>query len=80
MADTINVKVVKDDGWKAVKVGPSTGVFSCGTSYQFCQSATPPTVDFIGHRVGNADMIAYSVNTETLYVKCDNGVVVLTED
>lgn len=65
MANTINVNVNKSDGWKAVKTSPSAGVFSCGSSYEFCQLDTPPADDFVGHRVTNALLVNYTLTTET---------------
>ena len=83
MTDTINVPVVKANGWTAVQTaaGAETGSVSIAKGGQHCTHTGAPATTLVGHRF-TGDMVPFSlVLGESLYVKPDEDtVVIITED
>jgi len=80
MSNTVNVDVLKSDGWKLGITGPSTGTFSGGSSYEFCNSDTQPVEGFVGHRVSNSDLVFFDVTSgASVYFKSTRATIVITE-
>lgn len=83
MANTTNVTVNAEDGWTEIASPPAkSGVFSCGSSYQFCLSDNAPDDNFIGHRISHSNLMQYDITTESVYIRIDSGsaTVIVTED
>ena len=79
MTETVNITINPDDGWLDVPGVGTEGYVTVTKSAEFCQKASQPSEEFLGHHLKTMDSFRYTLSGDKLFIKVSEpAVIVLT--